>query len=862
MLMNNVLRCASSGLFWLALCGGLCVAVTARSEATVAVAGPSSPEVLGRLAAGGGLPSIAVGREGEQLWAATCRGACDWQHAVALDPPPAVARTITKQAIATLRIGAGKKVLHVTAPPGLEPWQAVLAPPPHGDAPTVVYASVSGWTAGNPGERTGTAVELYENARGETDVVVGELREDVQLCGRSTLLSPKLLYAPEMRLRAVRLQRLPQAERDGAPRLSATENDAAVEHPLLKAVAASSGAASPLALTDGDPSSSWAEQRGGDGSGEFVVMRATAELPISEVHLRIRPTVVSREQGSAEQGVEQTPVNDTPTPVPSASAPSDGAVPGGAAPKELWLATDASLYHVTFPVDAWTQEAGKVYSVKLPRAVTTGCLAVVLESAYVPERADAEYQPSVTLAEVSARALVSEPRVRAAVAALGGADEPAEAASHWLAALGRAAYEPLLEGFVKLPEAGRRRALELLEAAPCALSARAFAVVVDGKGGALEERGVSALRRCADEVEPQLAEIVAHTKGARLRILGSLLLERSPATTVDVAVKRLDAAGPSVRADLRDLIARGIEHPEGEVVARRWLAAPELRPRATIDLLRALGDRVVAFQPHAGQRARALLAGEPSFRTRYLLAAPLAHLAQRDARAASVLMRLLTGDREPAVRTEAARVALSGASLTPVLLRAAQDEHVRVREAAVTSLGEQKVAAAIPTLLKHLERDPWPMVRAASVRALRQLPPTPDVLSTLADTAELDVSPEVRRPAVLALGLLGGQAHVEVVRELYDGDPDPHVQAAAAAALGQLCDAEMVGELTSSALKLTRLGGSERDAIVGQASLAALGRLNPPDLKRRLSPFGSPEVPVIARRAAELALSHPDPCKR
>ncbi len=75
------------------------------------------------------------------------------------------------------------------------------------------------------------------------------------------------------------------------------------------------------------------------------------------------------------------------------------------------------------------------------------------------------------------------------------------------------------------------------------------------------------------------------------------------------------------------------------------------------------------------------------------------------------------------------------------------------------------------------------------------------------------------------------------MRDAFADDADADVRAAAAATLGLLCDETMVDPLTDAALKLASLTSTEGERVVAQASLHALGRLAPSDLKGRLAPF-------------------------
>jgi hypothetical protein len=75
-----------------------------------------------------------------------------------------------------------------------------------------------------------------------------------------------------------------------------------------------------------------------------------------------------------------------------------------------------------------------------------------------------------------------------------------------------------------------------------------------------------------------------------------------------------------------------------------------------------------------------------------------------------------------------------------------------------------------------------------------------------------------------------------------------------------MCDRSMLSELTTSALQFGNLTATEVERLIGKASLNALGRLNPPDLKQRLARLLADGVPQIAQGAARAALSHPEPC--
>jgi hypothetical protein len=843
-----------------ALCFALGTSVSTATAAppdveptSVSVAAPAPPErvePLGETIAAHGQPALALARRGPSLVATLCKGAaCAWDQAIDLGAPPEVVGALDAKSIGELRLSATRKALSVWVTVAERRYRAIVAAPvlarsadPSSARPVVAFAGYTGYDVNEDGERVGRDVRLFENERGVTDVVIGELDDALQLCGRDTLLSPKVFHAEELRLRGIKFQRLAQAERDAAPRLTGVVNSTPTQHRVLRARGASSALGSPLALTDGDPSTYWAEKRGGDGSGEFVVLSAPPSLPITALNLQLRPSL------------------------------PEGQAPNSSAPSALWLVLDESVFHVSLPERAWGLDAsGKpvTVSVALPSPVKTSCVGVVLDGT-PPEQAPKTKTPKgeqgadidVTIAEISAETQVSAADVAAAAAALGGPAGAAQAAQELLVAFGEGGQRAVAKHFGKLEEVGRLRALAILDDAHCSLAAPAYARSVDGSGSALHEHGARGLKRCGKAALPAIERLALRAKGERFGALGSALLDLDPLAAFDLSAKRLEQASAPVRARLRALIAEALTQPVVIERARALLAAGQLGKIAAIDVLRAAGTDVVKLQPAAARVVLGLLASAPQLRTRYLLIEPLAVLATVDPQSEAALLRLLNGDESPYVRMRAAQVAPGRDSVTAALLRAAEDDSVRVREAAVDRLADYRVVAATPVLLRHVEADKWPLVRAASVRALGELPKDERVLKVLADTAELDTSAEVRRPAVFALAAAGARQHLGLLRQVYEDDEDPYVQAAAASALGRLCDRHSLDALTASARKLAVLGNSERDTILARASLSALGQLNPPDLEQRLAVFFGPDVNVLARGAADLAKRHPEPCPR
>ena len=76
-----------------------------------------------------------------------------------------------------------------------------------------------------------------------------------------------------------------------------------------------------------------------------------------------------------------------------------------------------------------------------------------------------------------------------------------------------------------------------------------------------------------------------------------------------------------------------------------------------------------------------------------------------------------------------------------------------------------------------------------------------------------------------------------VAERFSDPAEDAYVRAAAATALGDMCDSSALDALTAAAAKLLTERPAPEDVVIGGAALTALGHLSPPDLPERLAPF-------------------------
>src|SRR5260370_2204441 len=158
--------------------------------------------------AGGGLAALDVQVDRERA-AVVANGA---QFPVKLERSrlPRTADVVVE----TVAIGAGKHVVHVRVPAkdagadGIA-WEAILA----AGQKAPIFEGLTGLADGDPGERTGKAVQVVPdtaNSGATSFVLVGDVREELGICGEKvTLFDPVAVYPsldlpppPAHRLRA------------------------------------------------------------------------------------------------------------------------------------------------------------------------------------------------------------------------------------------------------------------------------------------------------------------------------------------------------------------------------------------------------------------------------------------------------------------------------------------------------------------------------------------------------------------------------------------------------------------------------------------------------------------------------------
>lgn len=777
------------------------------------VAPRAEAAVIAVARASGGQPALAVGFDSAgKLRAKVCPGVpCDLGGADPIDVPADIAARAGTARLTVAPVGLDRHavVVEVGSSGTARGWAAVIVAPIGGDRPIVPFSGYTGLLDGVEGERSGPEVVLREGA-----VYVATEQENRTLCGRPAVLAPRALDPRTLRLQSAKLQRLSAEERDKAFVVSAQPASGPAHRlPILKAQWATSAAPEhPVAaLTDGDSRTAWAENRGGVGRGEFAVLSAPRDLPLDSFEITL---------------------------------PDDGSA-HAALPTEIFLATEREVFRVTLPEKG---ARGGRFTVSLPHRVQAGCVAVVLDSAQ-PESRDAV----VGVAEIIAHpALDASPAELVQKLSSGG--QEAEAAGELLRALGRDGAIQVAASFHDLSEAGRRIALDVLDDGPCDVALPAYVEALVSGVEAQLAHAKTALERCGTAASQALAEAMSRATGSARIALAEELLAQSPSEAAKAVIPLLAGSGPEERRALRAVIARSASTPEARADIARVLGDESTSEKTLLELLRALGERLPDFGEAAPKAFSRVASRDKTQRARFLLLGPAAALAKSNEPARAYIRDALSHDQSPMIRTEAARASSEPGLFQKELLQALTDSNVRVREAAVIALGGGRAKESGPRLSEVLRQDKWPLVRAAAARALGGLPADRALDDALTDALE-DPAPDVRRSTIAALGSRHATHAASKVRDvLEDKEEIDTIRAAAAGALGVLCDFAAVDLLTRYAQRLASGGADITDYRIGQSAIDALGALRPRDLTARLSPLLTKEMRGPVRQMALRAL--------
>jgi len=609
------------------------VAIAAATSLSGAVRLASAEGAAPKIAvarAGGGQPALAIGFDPSgQLLAHVCAAdgstPCTTDGGTRVEVPPEAAKHAASAVLRVVRLGLERKavVVQIPDPSGGATWSAIVAAPLQGTSPLVPFSGYTGFVEGVDGERSGPSVLVRDEG-----VYVGHVQEGHDFCGRPALLFPKALDPKTLTLLSAKLQRLGDEEIGKAIPVTATKTDSVAAPSLLHAAWTTSTAegTSAFAITDGKPDTAWAEGRGGAGRGEAVVLNAPREVPIAALVITLPPA----------------------PPPPTGSHVEPSKVGPLVPPKELLVATDHELFSVSLPNDA-PKTPGARLEIPLATPIRTSCVAVVVESGFSDAASD-----RVGLAEVAARPALTG-SVAELVQALGKEGPDGDAAAAVLAASGHEAFAAVGAAFGSLPPTAVRRALDVLDEAPCADAVQPYLVALAGEE-AERAHARASLGRCGKEEAATIAETLRTRDPAARLVLAEELVTAAPGAAVDAIVPLLGTATKKERRAYRAALARAITTPDGATAFLRMLARTDLPLVTSVDLLRAAGELLPRFGEVAQQAFSRLTSGAPSFRTRYLLLAPAAALADQDGVSQTFLRQAMSADPSALIRAEAARV--------------------------------------------------------------------------------------------------------------------------------------------------------------------------------------------------------------
>lgn len=772
--------------------------------------------------ASGGLDALDVKVDLEAGVVRTKKGAATKETPIAIDKSRIDPNEVK---IDLVGIGQGRTVAHVRIP-DVQRKDLVFELLASGQSEAPIFAGLTGYTTGAEGDRAGNVV-LVKEQNGAKFVLVAETREDTRICGQTTtLIGARGISPTTMTLVGATLPRIDAKARAAAQPVIAQARAANAPAPLARVLTATGGSSpGAAAMTDGKVDAVWSEARSGDGHGEFVTMRVPTELPIHSLVVTVAPAK-PRETG--------------------------------AAPKTFFVAVDDALFQVTMPENAWSFP-GKAYEIPLPKPVKTSCVALVLDESYAQTA-----NPEVTIAEVNATTKFDAEGAKLGDVAKALATSRGDEAAALLQRAGDEGIAAAAAEYPTLDPRGRGRVVDVAASAGvCSGPAMDLLVrALTDREAEVKRKALGRIERCGKTAGESLAAAVRSEDEARRTAAAPLLATVAPSVAIEPLAEQMGKGASETRRAVRGAFSRAAAASTRDKLLG-ILNKKELSPVARLDLLRAMGAKLVELRPESDQALADILKAAPDMPTRYLVVQPLAHLARaQDATAGELtrLSELVKHDPEWAVRARAVEMSAGIGPLIPAMVAAASDPEPRVREAALRALAKTAQPSGIPPAANALAKDDWTFVRLAAAEALGALPQ--DDRSAAALVAALaDASPRVRSTAIAAFGAHRAVRQADKIRERLD-DPkeDPDVRAMAARTLGVMCVQNASDRLTKLAL-LSRAPVDESDERVGMAAIEALGALHPADLEQRLAPLRGKEVRMPVRRAAERAMNEPSACR-
>ncbi len=509
----------------------------------------------------------------------------------------------------------------------------------------------------------------------------------------------------------------------GEPTLSSTYRATVTSSEAGASDASQLGA--PHQLDDGDPSTVWKEDRGGDGRGEWFTFRArTKGAKLSALRILAGDARGAKEMAASNRVAKLALVT---------------------ADHAYWI----ELADDTKP-DAWW--------VTLPAPIATDCVTVLLGGFHSGKGMDAGKGTSaiselVLLGEDDLAPGGAAAKLVADVIAGGlSGDSAAKLLARRGAAAARA-IETALAGDV--PGDAKQRLLRVLAAIGDPGSAATLGAGLRAPGVADDAAFelAQALGALGDDGQAQLAKVLADAglgDGARLAAAAAI----DPAHA-DAMIAALGVGSRTVRKALAMRLASlGVP----ALIAATTDAATNA-PESEADLWRAMG--LAAMRADDGERQIALVAlaargrEATTYELRYRITAALAPFPEAEAAAAiRAILEGQTGDEGAALRQVAAAglVGSPSADAEALLAELATDGNPGVRIAALAALADRGAGASSDAvMIDALAGDLWPEVRHTAAAALARACPRPAPTEALEHAAETDTDVSVRVDALGAL---------------------------------------------------------------------------------------------------------------
>jgi len=811
------------------------VMVVVAGPAPAAPAAPpavaKAPNKSGTLAAGGGLLAVGARLDGaaRKLFLRACSALpCEPANQPAASPGSSGvaielegALDVSGARFDAVAIGGGRQVMRVVVASQTKPgvaWEALIAGR-DGEA-RVLFSGATGF--GGTGEGAGHRIVIEGHS--PADVYVGKLRRELTVCGQEeTLLEPRRLDGKTLDLRRVAMHRIPASVRNAATTLVASATTTTPIGSLLTVRGGSVHDGASTALADGDDDTAWTETVKGDGKGEFVVFSVPKAMAFDRLSLLLTPK----------------------TKVPTGYTP----------PTSLWLSVDDATYRIAIPPTSESR-----VEVMLPKAINTQCLTLSIDKA---EGKD----PTVGLAEVDAVPVLPSTVHDLAdlVTLLDSPDSNGDLAQTVLGNAGSRGAAVIAKKLATLGNAGRLRALEVLDEAPCESAAYPLATMSYDAPKAVAARAREILDHCGGAATKAIAETYATGGDAAREVLAERWVKLDAKSAVPAILETVRKAPAKRRYTFRNALARAATLTVGRDAIATWLAtAPaNVAPGETdpvVELARAIAPVAELTQQLAAQLAKALLnhaSDGRSFDAQWLAAEPLAALGARGDLAALARLRTLHKSKDRYLRARAVEVSGDVEPLRPEVVAALHDPDARVRRTALIALrrGSGPTGATGPTM-QLLREDAWTYVRVAAAETLGESKGGGDVDVALGDATRDDL-PAVRSAAIRALSTRGARSQLPAIRKRAFAPTElVEVRAEAIGALGALCDKASVDELFDIAKRGSSNEGAHQMAL---AAVAALGEIHPVDLAQRLSALD--QTSLVMKDAIRRALKTQPSCK-